>query len=66
MKKGSSILKHLDFFVLDIIVLELSYFLAIVWYAQRNGAFIRFTTLNRLTSLILLSCVMFSVVIDTP
>ncbi len=52
--------------MLDIIVLELSYFLAIVWYAQRNGAFIRFTTLNRLTSLILLSCVMFSVVIDTP
>lgn len=66
MKKGSSIIKHLDFIILDIIVLELSFLFANIWYAKWSAGEFRFNTMYRLLSLVLLVCVPLSLVIDSP
>ncbi len=66
MKRRGSILKHFDFFILDIIVVELSFFLANVWYANYANIHLTFTSLYRVTAFILLLCVMASLVIDEP
>ena len=66
MKKGSSVLKHLDFIVLDIVVVELSYYLANVWYASYTDSMLRFHTIYRTVSALLLIGVLVSLVIDTP
>ncbi len=64
--KKSSILKHLDFFIMDIIMLEFSFFLANVWYRIYAGSSLRFGELYRILAFVLFVCVLFSVVIDKP
>ena len=66
MKRRSSILKHLDFIILDIIVLQISFFLANLWYSWYAGTAVRFGELYRILAFVLVLCVLFSLLIDTP
>ncbi len=66
MKKRGSILKHLDFIILDIFIVELSFFLANIWYAQYAESHFTVTSLYRVTCFILFLCVMACLVIDEP
>ncbi len=66
MKKGSNLLKHLDFMILDILTLELSFFLANVWYAAYSNQIFSINAMYRLLALMLIICVLITQIIDTP
>lgn len=66
MKRNSSILKHLDFIILDIIVVELSYLLANILYAFIKNWTLTFGTVYRITAFSLAGSVIISLIIDKP
>lgn len=66
MKKGSSVLKHLDFIILDIFVVEISYLLASVGYSAYSGGSFSFNFIYRITAVGLLAGVLITLIIDTP
>ena len=66
MKKSSSVLKHFDFIILDIFVVEISYLLASVWYSVYSGGSFSFNFIYRITAVWLLAGVLITLIIDTP
>ena len=66
-KEGKTIIKHLDFIIMDVIVLQLSFFLANVLYAATNNKrLVIGNALYRRRSLILLICVLVSMILENP
>ena len=63
-KNGKGIKKHFDFIVADFLILQLSYFLASVWYNVFFGQIWDF--IYREQSLILFVCVLLTLTFELP
>lgn len=65
-KSNSSIRKHIDFIIMDIVLLELSYFLATLWYHAAFNTDLVFGMLYKQQSLILFVCFIASITVGQP
>lgn len=65
-KTGNSLLKHFDFIIVDLFLLEISYFIAVFWYHYSFGKSLDFGSEYRQQCLILFVCLTASLTIGQP
>jgi len=63
---GKNLTKHFDFILMDFVILELSYFLAVLWYHYSFAKVLSFGSLYRQQSLILFVCLIASFTVGQP
>jgi exopolysaccharide biosynthesis polyprenyl glycosylphosphotransferase len=63
---GNNIKKHFDFIIIDFVILEFSYFFAVLWYHNVYGKELDFGNVFRQQCLILFVCLIASVTLAQP